>query len=218
MAFSRTGWVSFPLAMLVTAWAVARSWDVAWAEVGKRLGAAFGTLLLLIGLVWAVDPPGEGGDLDLQFAFRASQGWDLLATITGWFESSDAFEDRFVPSEERADVWPEYWELFIDNPVAGAGLGVGWQTTSIGQEPHSLFLELAAELGLLGLAGFGFVLWTIWRSGAGVVGGVALSAAFLHSITQTVLFEPTWWFAAALWLAGAGGPQLVDTPGRRQAL
>ena len=46
---------------------------------------------------------------------------------------------------------------------------------------------------------------TVIRSGAGLVGGVALATAFLPSITQTVLFEPTWWFAAGLFLGGKVG-------------
>jgi hypothetical protein len=29
-----------------------------------------------------------------------------------------------------------------------------------------------------------------------------LAVTFLPALTQTVLFEPTWWFAAGLYLAG----------------
>jgi len=203
MAFSRTGWVSFPLAMAVAAAMVVQRWRVPIRDVAVRLGLALVTTVVLVAGVWVVDSPNEGGDLDLQFAFRASQGWDLLATVTGWFGSSEDFSDRFAGSEERADVWPEYWVFFVDRPVTGVGLGVGWLTTSISQEPHNLFLELAGETGLLGLIGFGLVLGTVLVAGGGIVGGVALFAAFLHSITQTVLFEPTWWFAAGIYLAGA---------------
>ena len=210
MAFSRTGWVSFPLAVAVAAVMVVRRWRVPVREVVVRLAVSVVTTVVLVAGVWAVDATGEGGDLDLQFAFRASQGWDLLATATGWFESSEEFSDRFALSEERADVWPEYWAFFAERPVTGVGLGVGWLTTSISQEPHNLFLELAGETGLLGLIGFGLVLGTVLVAGGGIVGGVALFAAFLHSMTQTVLFEPTWWFAAGLFLAG--GSVLAASP------
>ncbi len=202
MAFSRTGWVSFPLAVALAAAMVVRRWRVPIREVVVRLAVAVVTTVVLVAGVWVVDAPGEGGDLSLQFAFRASQGWDLLATATGWFGSSEDFSDRFAVSEERADVWPEYWAFFLEDPVTGVGLGVGWLTTSISQEPHNLFLELAGETGLLGLVGFGLVLGTVLVAGGGIVGGVALFAAFLHSVTQTVLFEPTWWFAAGIYLAG----------------
>ncbi len=213
MAFSRTGWVSFPLALAVAAAMVVQRWRVPIREVAVRLVVALVTTVVLVAGVWALDAPGEGGDLDLQFAFRASQGWDLLATATGWFGSSEDFSDRFAVSEERADVWPEYWAFFVDRPLNGVGLGVGWLTTSISQEPHNLFLELAGETGILGLIGFGLVLGTVLVAGGGIVGGVALFAAFLHSITQTVLFEPTWWFAAGIYLAGATalGAEETDT-------
>ena len=81
---------------------------------------------------------------------------------------------------------------------------MGWETNSVGQEPHSLWLELAAETGLIGIAAFVLLMVAIitewsrrwwepsWR-------------AFLPSITQTVLFEPTWWFAAGLFLGGKVG-------------
>ena len=223
MAFSRTGWVSFPLAVAVAAAMVVRRWRVPIREVAVRLAVSVVTTVVLVVGVSAVDPPGEGGDLDLQFAFRARQGWDLLATATGWFQSSEDFSDRFAVYEERADVWPEYWAFFVERPVTGVGLGVGWLTTSISQEPHNLFLELAGELGLVGLIGFGLVLGVVLFSGGGIVGGVALLAAFLHSVTQTVLFEPTWWFAAGLFLAGASvataAPQFTrDSPSVQTAI
>jgi hypothetical protein len=106
--------------------------------------------------------------------------------------------------------------MFQSDPITGVGLGVGWETNSVGQEPHSLWLELGAETGLIGVAAFILLLAAILRSGAGVVGGAALVAAFLPSFTQTVLFEPTWWFAAGLFLGGKVGlgrkPPLELTP------
>lgn len=212
MAFSRTGWVSFLLAMAAASTVVVRRWGVPVREVARRLSIAVVSGVVLVAGVWLTDVPEIGGDLDLQFAFRLQQGWDLAATLTGWFDSTEAFEDRFVPSEERADVWPEYWAFFTEYPLTGVGLGVGWVTTSISQEPHNLFLELAGETGIVGLLAFGLLISVVLLSGAGVVGGVALLAAFLHAMTQTVLFEPTWWFAAGLYLAGRSIDLRVEIP------
>lgn len=200
MAFSRTGWVALLLSLLIVAF-VSRK-----RRLGTRLGrtllaAALSAVLILAGL-FAVDIEGVGGELPLQFAFRFRQGWDFLADLTGLFQSSAAFEDQFSQTEQRADVWPEYWRLFLDHPVTGAGLGVGWETNSAGQEPHNLFLELGSETGLVGLAAFLLLVVTIIGAGAGVVGGIALTTSFLPAMTQTVLFEPSWWFAAGLYLAG----------------
>jgi hypothetical protein len=204
MAFSRTGWLSLPIAMVVVGLTLARSgWvDLRW--LGRRLAVAAVVAVALTSSMFVVDPPEVAGDIDLQFAFRLSQGWDLLADITGLFESSEvAFGDRFEPSEERADVWPEYWEMFQANPVLGVGLGVGWLTNSILQEPHNLLLELLAETGVVGFSAFLGLLVVIVRSGRGRVAGAVLIVTFLPSMTQTVLFEPTWWFAAGIFLSGA---------------
>ncbi len=204
MAFSRTGWLALPIGLTIVGVSLVRAgWvDVAW--IAKRLGVGALVAVMLTALMFVIDPPEVAGDIDLQFAFRLSQGWDLLADITGLFERSDvAFGDRFEPSEERADVWPEYWQMFTSNPILGVGLGVGWLTNSILQEPHNLALELLAETGLLGLGAFLAVLVVIIRSGRGGVAGALLAVTFLPAMTQTVLFEPTWWFAAGLYVSGA---------------
>lgn len=205
MAFSRTGWLALPIAIVLVAWALTRE-SVWWRESAKRAAVAVGTAAIALSFVWLADVPHVGGDLDLQFAFRFSQGWDLLADLTGLFDSSVAFADRFAISEERADVWPEYIEMFQSNPVLGVGLSVGWQTNSIGQEPHNLIIELLAEMGVVGLVAFVGLLGTVvWRGRGGVFLAV-LAVTFLPSMTQTVLFEPTWWLAAGLYLAGNVDP------------
>ena len=205
VAFARTGWVSLLIATVAAGWSLVRRGWVTARGVAVRLSAALATTVVLLIVLFAVDVADVGGDLDVQFAFRFQQGWDLLADLTGLFESSEAFEDVFDESEQRADVWPEYWEMFKSEPITGVGLGVGWETNSVGQEPHSLWLELAAETGIVGIAAFILLVVTVMRSGGGLVGGVALATAFLPSITQTVLFEPTWWFAAGLFLGGKVG-------------
>jgi hypothetical protein len=78
-----------------------------------------------------------------------------------------------------------------------------------------LFLELLAETGVVGLIAFLGVVLSILRLGAGLVGTAALTAAFLPSITQTVLFEPIWWFAGALFIAGRGDGEGLRAPATR---
>jgi O-antigen ligase len=213
MAFSRTGWLVLVVGLGVASWLLVRR---AWIErraLFKRLGVAFLVALVLLSAVGAADVRDSGGDLDLQFAFRLSQGWDVLASLTGLFRTTDQFADVFSESEERADVWPEYWQMFREHPWLGVGLGVGWQTNSIGQEPHNLLLQLLAELGLVGLAAFGVLLAVILRKGSGLIGAAALTTALLPFMTQTVLFEPAWWFAAGLFVAAGNEDEVRITRG-----
>ena len=202
MAFSRTGWLALLVGMGVAGWLLVRRGWISRRDLVKRLGVGLLVALVLLSAVGAADVRDSGGDLDLQFAFRLRQGWDVLASLTGLFETSDRFADAFAESEERADVWPEYFQMFKAKPWLGVGLSVGWQSNSIGQEPHNLLLQLGAELGLVGLVAFLALLVVIQRRGRGLVGTVAMVVAFLPLMTQTVLFEPAWWFAAGLFVAG----------------
>jgi hypothetical protein len=205
MAFSRTGWLVLPVAMGITSWLLVRHGWVSPGRIGQRLAVGVMVATLLVASVWLADVEDRGGDLDLQFSFRFSQGLDLLASITGLFEPSERFADAFDVSEERADVWPEYLDMFREQPWTGSGLSVGWQTNSIGQEPHNLALELLAETGVIGMSAFLVLLVLLLGKGDGVPGRAALLVSLLPFMTQTVLFEPAWWFAGGLLLAGDAG-------------
>jgi O-antigen ligase len=106
------------------------------------------------------------------------------------------------------------WDMFMDHPLTGVGVGnysgyyqeyarsLGIEVKRVDREPHNLFLEVAAETGLPGLAAFGAMLggafWALgtarrrWRAaaleadadlayalGAALVGWLATSV-FLH--------------------------------------
>ncbi|NPV70688.1 MAG: O-antigen ligase family protein [Firmicutes bacterium] len=57
----------------------------------------------------------------------------------------------------RLDYWKLASSLFIQNPVMGVGTG-GFSRWAVGSDaheyPHNLFLEIASELGIVGLASF----------------------------------------------------------------
>lgn|GEM_PF-1216740 len=204
VAFSRTAWLVLPLAFL-TATALltwtrrARLRDLARQLLGATLVAG-----ALLAVVWGVDPRDVDGDLDRQFAFRWHQGCELVGSFGLWWESEVGFEDAFDASEKRPEVWAWYLEAFLDHPLTGIGLGVG--RDAIAFEPHNLFIQLLGESGAFGLLAFLLLLGVVIRQGRGVVGAVALAAAFMPLMTLTVLFEPTWWFAAGLLLGGHGQP------------
>ena len=101
-------------------------------------------------------------------------------------------------------VWPQYVSAFRASPVLGIGLGTGWATPGM-QEPHNLGLQLLGETGIVGLFGFLALAVVVGRFGSGTIGAVALTVVAASALTQTVLFEATLWFAAALYLGRAGG-------------
>ncbi|MCL4267305.1 MAG: O-antigen ligase family protein [Anaerolineae bacterium] len=69
------------------------------------------------------------------------------------------------------------WQIFADHPVMGVGLGnynhyyqayaqpLGWDNRREARSAHNLYLETAAETGLIGLAAFGLIVgMAFWRA------------------------------------------------------
>jgi hypothetical protein len=194
LTYSRTGWLGLLVAGAAGVLAARRE----HRERGGRalrvvLGGAAVAAVLLAGVA-AVDPQDLGGDVLYSLNYRTN----YLLDLTG---GEDFVDPSFVIQDNRRDVWAFYVRRFLDSPARGIGLGFGWATRGL-QEPHNLVLELLAETGLLGLAGFGVLAVTVARRGGGAVGGAAILVALLPAMTQTVLFEPSLWLAAGLWLAG----------------
>jgi O-antigen ligase len=67
----------------------------------------------------------------------------------------------------RQDAWRDAYQMFLDHPLWGVGVG-NWQFFSgVGQiqYPHNMFLELGAETGLPGLVAMSVALgYIFWRS------------------------------------------------------
>jgi hypothetical protein len=197
LTFSRTGWLGLGIAIVVSSVALLAEREASPAKLGRLLGISAVAGVLLLGGLWVADRRNVGGDIGTALAFRLEQNLSL-----GPGPAGDATSDPGLELiDYRGAVWPLYVDYFTEDPLRGAGLGVGWQTPGV-QEPHNLSLQLLGETGLVGMAGFLVLLSIVVWHGGGLVGGVALVVALSASITQTVLFEPTWWFAAGLFLAG----------------
>ena len=194
LTYSRTGWLGLTVAAIAGVIAARREHP----DRGRRalrvvLGGAAIAAVLLAGVA-AVDPQDLGGDVLYSLNYRTNYLFDL----TG---GDDFVDPSLIIQDNRRDVWGYYLGRFVDSPLRGIGLGTGWGTLGL-QEPHNLVIELLGETGLLGLAGFLLLAITVARNGGGTVGGTALLVALVPSMTQTVLFEPSLWMAAGLWLAG----------------
>ena len=188
LTLSRTGLLGIVVTVLAVGWRERHRMRRALQLLAVSAAAA----ALLLGTVWLLDRPGVGGDLSEELGFRLSQG---LTLGPGQGDEGGAG----ASTDYRGVVWPQYFEFFRENPTRGIGLGTGWAAGI--QEPHNIVLELLGETGLVGFAGFTLLLVMIARSASNPIGRTALVVALSAAITQTVLFEATWWFAAGLALA-----------------
>jgi O-antigen ligase len=196
LTFSRTGWFGMTVgvvAILVSQWRVGRARLKAAAKL-LALATVAGSLFL--GVVVATDPRGVGGDVLKSIEFRLAY-LGVLGQIDLGVEG--VVDPDLVVPDNRLEVWGEYWKRFGESPVRGIGLGRGWGEHGL-QEPHNLWLELLAEMGLVGLLGFGVLLVSVGRWGDEAVTSV-LVVIGLATLSQTVLFEPVLWFALGLVVA-----------------
>lgn len=97
----------------------------------------------------------------------------LVKVIPGYRSGTTVRQDAALRG--RASELLIATQMFYDYPLLGVGLGnysVRYQEYSrrLGMDPraeprdaHNLYLEIAAETGLLGLAAFGLLLWVMFR-------------------------------------------------------
>ncbi|HEX7556378.1 MAG TPA: O-antigen ligase family protein, partial [Leptolinea sp.] len=99
---------------------------------------------------------------------------DRISTVTGLIQNK---QDIQVESSfrGRASEMITAWLMFVDHPVLGVGshnypvyyqqysrqLGLDPRTTA--REPHNLYLEIAAETGILGILVFGIIVYFAFR-------------------------------------------------------
>lgn len=192
MTLSRTGLLGTAVGAVAILWLHRRQIP----DTLRLAGAAGLATLVLLGAVWMMDRDGVGGDLTTGLSFRFAQGFSLGPG------DIDSGGGDYYYNDSRSVVWPIYFDYFVEHPIRGVGLGTGWEEAI--QEPHNILLELLGEMGLVGLAGFAFLFTGVLGTARNPVGRIALLVALTAAMTQTVLFEPTWWFAAALATAPDG--------------
>lgn len=203
MTMSRTGWLGLVVAVAAAALLLHFLERVAWWTLVRFLAVSAGVGLVLVASFWVADRPNVGSDLAEAVRYRATQGASLGAPIDGFVDEGFGIQDT------RSVVWPRYVAAYQNHPVGGIGLGVGWATPGM-QEPHNLALQLLGETGLLGFLTFAGVAYVVIRGGRGTIGLIALVVVSATALTQTVLFEPTLWFAGALFLGWVGVERSED--------
>jgi len=134
----------------------------------------------LIGLAGASQSLMTGGWIA---AVEMSGAGDLLNANTRARIGASFFDQHDFSKSEREEVALRAFEDWRDAPIMGNGLGSSDQYS---MRPHNQYLEVASDMGFVGLALFPFaLLFLLWRSGTavGVLLGVHLfvSNFFTHN-------------------------------------
>ena len=121
-----------------------------------------GAMLLVLALMTLKRRPGlvAAGGLAVLLALPMlpSSYWARLSSIT------DASLDETGSRAARSTLLWEAYYAFLENPIAGVGAGQfqNYKPESRAQawhETHNVFLQVAAELGIVGLLVFSFLAW-----------------------------------------------------------
>ncbi len=98
--------------------------------------------------------------------------------IVGWFSIEDNRRDRYMSilssqeqrdesAQGRLDAWVDGLFLFAEKPLTGVGAGAfAWaRVTKFGVylQPHSMYVQILAELGIIGAVLYGLFLAGIFR-------------------------------------------------------
>jgi O-antigen ligase len=110
------------------------------------------------------------------FRFVPTSYFDRLLTLPGLFTGSQQSVLGEVSFRGRASELTAAWMMFADHPILGVGAQnypvyyqqysrrIGLDPRTEARQAHSLYLEVAAEMGLAGLAIFVTILWNIFSS------------------------------------------------------
>lgn len=155
ITFSRGPWLLWGVAMLGLA-------STGYFVFARKLAGIFFVGVLCFAILFLLL---TGGMLEYLRAFGLV---DYLTpnTLARLGASGQAFVD--ISTESRVDVAKKAWAVFQNNPWLGAGMGYtrgGW---GIGIGPHNMYLTLAAEGGLLGVAVFLSLLAILFYTGDGI--------------------------------------------------
>jgi O-antigen ligase/Tfp pilus assembly protein PilF len=185
MTGSRGGWLVALLAMGGAAWVSTDRHN--WRRVGGRLGVIVLTGLLLVGFLWATQPTSIENPMERFFS------------LTMGLKAS---------AQNRLSYWEGAARLIAQHPWLGTGPGTfadSYQRVqsdgAYARYAHNLYLQMAAETGLAGLAAFlalaGSLAWCAVRSGRPIarVAAIGAGALLLHG-----LIDFSWEIAANQWL------------------
>jgi len=120
----------------------------------------------------------------------------------------------------RTNIWRVGWEMIKAHPIIGVGLQnfparfedyikpaglVGVYAIYPGRDPHSIFLAIQGELGIIGLIIFGGFLWSIFKrlcfyrfDQRGALGLLILIFLVVFGLSGTLLYQKPFWLGLSL--------------------
>ncbi len=113
-----------------------------------------------------------GGLIVLLWQYVPAQYTERLATLVEFFDDTPVEEVSF---RGRSSEVLTAWLMFVDHPFVGVGFDdfksyyqtyaqrIGLEVRNEERSAHNLYLEVAAETGLMGLFAFGAILWFMFR-------------------------------------------------------
>ncbi len=170
-----------------------------------------------------------------------------VVLLTLWFAMPEQYKQRYLTvvdyaqggqldasNETRLSVWKEGWRMFLEHPILGVGAGqfpnaygMVYSGRSRGTwfYAHSLLLQVACEMGVVGLIVFGyFVAQIVKEIGAvphgegdskvelnyqvAVACGMMLLGLLIISMVGHSLYRPYWYLLGGL---VAANRHIVDT-------
>jgi putative inorganic carbon (hco3(-)) transporter len=100
---------------------------------------------------------------------------ERLTTLTDLFGGSTGVQSD-ISFQGRASELTAAWLMFADHPIFGVGVQnypvyyqqysrrIGLDSRTEARQAHSMYFQVAAEMGLMGLIVFGVILWNIFSS------------------------------------------------------
>lgn len=143
---------------------------------------AFLAILIMTACLLYFHPPGPRefmisiAALLLIFPYIPEEFKDRVLTLDAIFTGNQNAIEGEVSFRGRNSEYIAAWMMFSDNPILGVGINnynANYQTYSrqIGLDPraearsaHSLYLEILAELGIIGFGVFGLIIIAVLRS------------------------------------------------------
>ncbi len=202
---SRGGWIGL-VAMLLTFVVMLRYW---WSPYLPRFWRLSALPILFASMA---------GVVILGFIFVKPFQYRMMSIVAGSGDSSNAF---------RINVWKAAIAMIQDNPILGIGPGDGvfkkiypryQQARFSALSAYSILLEIAVEMGFVGLTAFLWFLFVTFHQGYvqlqrlrelpdrdafWLMGAIALLAGMLgHGTVDTVWYRPgvnvLWWLGVAM--------------------